>query len=151
MTETMYQNLVRSVDSSAPESVHLCAFPTANEKFIDKALEAGMDAVLKVVVLGRSARNTAAIKNRQPIANMYVGGIDDPGDMFTDLIAGELNIKKVTYGADASAYITYSIKPQLKTLGPKYGKLLGSIREHLSNANGVDIVSMVRGGGYLQL
>jgi isoleucyl-tRNA synthetase len=147
MTETMYQNLVRSVDKNAPESVHLTAFPTADDKFIDKALEEGMDAVLKVVVLGRSARNTAVIKNRQPIANMYVGGIDDPGDMFTELIAGELNVKKVSFGADVTQYIAYSIKPQMRTLGPKYGKLLNVIREHLAAGDGIAIVNAVRGGG----
>jgi isoleucyl-tRNA synthetase len=147
ITETMYQNLVRSVDSAAPESVHLCRFPAADEKYIDKALEEGMDTVLKVVVLGRSARNTASIKNRQPIARMYVAGLDDPGDMFTELIEGELNIKHVSFGADVAQYIAYSIKPQLKTLGPKYGRLIGAIREHLASGDGVDIVNAVRGGG----
>lgn len=147
MTETIYQNLVRSVDKNAPESVHLASFPVADESLIDKALEAGMDAVLKVVVLGRSARNTAAIKNRQPIANMYVGGLDDPGGMFTELIAGELNIKTVSFGADVTQYIAYNIKPQMRTLGPKYGKLLNAIREHLAGGDGVAIVSAVRGGG----
>ncbi|NLT97685.1 MAG: class I tRNA ligase family protein, partial [Christensenellaceae bacterium] len=147
ITETMYQNLVRSVDSAAPESVHLCSFPVADEKYIDKALEEGMDAVLKVVVLGRSARNTAGIKNRQPVANMFVAGLPDPGEMFTELIEGELNIKQVSFGADVAQYIAYSIKPQLKTLGPKYGRLINAIREHLSSGDGVDIVSAVRGGG----
>ncbi len=148
MTETIYQNLVRSVDKNAPISVHLTDFPVVDESLIDKALEAGMDTVLKVVVLGRSARNTAVIKNRQPIANMYVGGVDDPGDMFTELIAGELNIKKVSFGADVTQYIAYNIKPQLKTLGPKYGKLLNVIREHLAEGgDGIAIVNAVRGGG----
>jgi len=147
ITETMYQNLVRSVDSAAPESVHLCSFPVADEKYIDKALEEGMDAVLKVVVLGRSARNTAGIKNRQPIARMYVAGLPDPGEMFTELIAGELNIKQVSFGADIARYIAYNIKPQLKTLGPKYGKLINALREHLSSGDGINIVSAVRGGG----
>jgi len=127
--------------------VHLCSFPVADEKYIDKALEEGMDAVLKVVVLGRSARNTAGIKNRQPIARMYVAGLPDPGEMFTELIAGELNIKQVSFGADIARYIAYNIKPQLKTLGPKYGKLINAIREHLSSGDGINIVSAVRGGG----
>ncbi len=147
MTEAMYQNIVRSVDSSAPISVHLCAYPKADMSRVDKALEQGMDAVLRVVVLGRAARNTAAIKNRQPIANMFVAGIDDPGAMYTELIEGELNIKKVTYGADTSEYVSYSIKPQLKTLGPKYGKLIGAIRTHLAEGDGLNIVNTVRSEG----
>ena len=147
MTETMYQNIVRSVDAAAPVSVHLCEYPKADTSHIDKELEKGMDAVLRVVVLGRAARNTASIKNRQPIANMFVAGIDDPGAMYTELIEGELNIKKVTYGADTSQYVSYSIKPQLKTLGPKYGKLLNAIRTHLSEGDGVKIVNTVRSEG----
>ena len=147
MTETMYQNIVRSVDAGAPESVHLCAYPKANEALVDKELEQGMDAVLRIVVLGRSARNTAVIKNRQPIANMYVAGVDTLGDMFIELIEGELNVKKVSLGADVSAFISYSIKPQLKTLGPRYGALLGAIRSHLSEADGIAVVAAVKDGG----
>ncbi len=147
MTEAMYQNIVRSVDKNAPESVHLCEYPKADMSHVDKALEQGMDAVLRVVVLGRAARNTAVIKNRQPIANMFVAGIDDPGAMYTELIEGELNIKKVTYGADTSEYVSYSIKPQLKTLGPKYGKLLNAIRTHLAEGDGLKIVNTVRSEG----
>ncbi len=147
MTETMYQNIVRSVDKEAPESVHLCAYPEADESLIDAELEKGMDIVLKAVVLGRSARNSAAIKNRQPIANMYVSGIEEPGEMFTELIEGELNIKKVSFGADATEYISYNVKPQLKTLGPKYGKLLGAIKVHLEQGDGLKIVNTVREKG----
>jgi len=147
MTETMYQNIVRSVDKSAPLSVHLCEFPKADMSHVDKDLEKGMDAVLRVVVLGRAARNSASIKNRQPIANMFVAGIDDPGQMYTELIEGELNIKKVTYGADTSEYVSYSIKPQMRTLGPKYGKLLNAIRTHLAEGDGLKIVNTVRSEG----
>ena len=147
MTETMYQNIVRSVDQSAPVSVHLCEYPKADMSRVDKDLEKGMDAVLRVVVLGRAARNTAALKNRQPIANMFVAGVEDPGNMYTELIMGELNIKQVTYGADTSQYVSYSIKPQMKTLGPKYGKLLNAIRTHLAEGDGVKIVGTVRSEG----
>jgi isoleucyl-tRNA synthetase len=113
---------------------------------IDKELEKSMDAVLNIVVLGRSARNTAVIKNRQPIANMYVAGVDTLGDMYTQLVSGELNVKKVVLGADVSAFISYNLKPQLKTLGPRYGKLLGAIKTHLSEADTVGIVGTVRAG-----
>ncbi len=147
MTEAMYQNIVRSVDKTAPESVHLCAYPTANDALIDAELEHNMDAVLKIVVLGRSARNAAVIKNRQPIAHMYVSGVDAPGDMYTELIEGELNIKKVTFGADASDFISYNVKPQMRTLGPKYGKLLNAIRTHLAEGDGLHIVNTVRQDG----
>ena len=146
MTETMYQNIVRSVDSSAPESVHLCTYPGADESMIDKELEKSMDAVLNIVVLGRSARNTAVIKNRQPIANLYVAGIDTLDEMYKKLVEGELNVKKVWLGADVSAFISYNLKPQLKTLGPRYGKLLGEIRTHLGEADPVKIVDIVRAG-----
>ncbi len=147
MTETMYQNLVRSVDKAAPDSVHLCAYPETDEKLIDKELEDGMGKVLDVVGLGRSARNTAGIKNRQPIGAMYVSGIDSLDDMYRELIEGELNIKKVTFGADLSEFISYSIKPQLKTLGPKYGRMLNTIRAHLAEADGLMIVDALKAEG----
>ena len=147
MTETMYQNIVRSVDKDAPISVHLCEYPKADKSMIDEELEKSMDTVLKAVVLGRSARNTAAIKNRQPIANMYVSGLEDPSESFVELIEGELNIKKVTFGADASDFISYNVKPQMRTLGPKYGKLLNAIRTHLSEGDGLQIVNTVRADG----
>ena len=146
MTETMYQNIVRSVDKAAPESVHLCTYPIADQGMIDKDLEKSMDAVLNIVVLGRSARNTAVIKNRQPIANMYVAGVDTLGAMYTELVEGELNVKKVHLGADVTAFISYNLKPQLKTLGPRYGKLLGAIKTHLTEADTVAIVNTVRAG-----
>ncbi len=146
MTETMYQNIVRSVDKAAHESVHLCAYPECDESMIDKELEKSMDAVLNIVVLGRSARNTAVIKNRQPIANLYVAGIDSLDEMYKKLVSGELNVKKVWLGADVSAFTSYNLKPQLKTLGPRYGKLLGVIKTHLDEADSVEIVDMVRAG-----
>ena len=147
MTEEMYQNIVRSVDKDAPESVHLCSYPEADDSLIDEALEQSMDAVLKAVVLGRSARNTAAIKNRQPIENMYVAGLDNPGDSFIRLIEGELNIKNVIFGVDAADFMSYNIKPQMRTLGPKYGKLLNQIRTHLAEGDGLMIVNKVRADG----
>lgn len=147
MTESIYQNIVRSIDKTAPESVHLCKYPQANEFLIDKSLEQGMDAALKIVVLGRSARNTAGIKNRQPIANMYVAGVDKLDDMYKELIAGELNVKNVYLGADISSFTAYSVKPQLKTLGPRYGELLGAIRTHLAQADGTEIVERLNNEG----
>jgi len=147
MTESMYQNLVLSVDKNAPDSVHLCSYPEADKSMIDEELEKSMDAVLKAVVLGRSARNSAAIKNRQPIANMYVSGLEDPSESYIELIEGELNIKKVTFGADASEFISYNVKPQMRTLGPKYGKLLNQIRTHLAEGDGLQIVNTVRADG----
>ena len=125
MTEAMYQNIVRSVNPGAPESVHLCEYPLADESRIDTGLEKSMDAVLKIVVMGRSARNAAGLKNRQPIANMYVSGIDSLGDMYTKLIAGELNIKNVALGADAMDFIAYNLKPQMRTLGPEIRRAAG--------------------------
>ncbi len=146
MAESIYQNLVRTVNSNAPESVHLCNYPTADASFIDTALENGMDAVLNVVVLGRACRNTANIKNRQPIGKIYVSGISNLDDTYIDVIKGELNVHHVELGAAANEYITYNVKPQLKTVGPKYGKLLNGIRQHLSNADGMAIVNTVNAG-----
>lgn len=131
MSETMYQNMVRTVDKSAPESIHLCDWPKKDESFIDPELEANMAAVLDIVVLGRSARNAANIKNRQPIASMYVQGKALP-DMYVSIIADELNVKEVRFVDDASSFISYRVKPQLKTLGPRYGKLLPKINQYLA-------------------
>jgi len=130
MSETMYQNMVRTVDKSAPESIHLCDWPHKDESFIDPELEANMAAVLDIVVLGRSARNAANIKNRQPVASMYVQGKALP-DMYVSIIADELNVKEVKFVDDASSFISYRVKPQLKTLGPRYGKLLPKINQYL--------------------
>ena len=131
MSETMYQTMVRTVDKSAPESIHLCDWPKKDESFIDPDLEANMAAVLDIVVLGRSARNAANIKNRQPVASMYVQGKALP-DMYVSIIADELNVKEVKFVDDASSFISYRVKPQLKTLGPRYGKLLPKINQYLA-------------------
>ncbi len=136
MAENIYQNLVRSVDSSAPISIHLCDFPEVAEEKIDANLEANMDKVLGIVVLGRAARNGSAIKNRQPLNAMYVkceGALDD---MYTEIIRDELNIKNVSFAEEVSGFVTYQFKPQLKTVGPKYGKQLGEIRTALSELDG---------------
>ena len=136
MTEEIYQNLVRSVDKSAPESIHLTDFPKVNEEFIDKDLEVSMDEVLDIVVLGRAARNSANIKNRQPIGNMYVKAENVLSPFYVEIIEDELNVKAVEFKDDVEEFVSYSFKPQLKTVGPKYGKLLGKIKEALSNLDG---------------
>ena len=136
MTEEIYQNLVRSIDKAAPESVHLCDFPTADENHIDKQLEESMEELLKVVVMGRACRNTANIKNRQPIGNMFVKADFTLDDFFTDIIADELNVKKVTFTDDVREFTTYTFKPQLKTVGPKYKKQLGGIQKILASLDG---------------
>ncbi len=146
MTESIYQNLVRTNGKNAPLSVHLTKWPQADEALIDTKLERDMDAVLNVVNLGRACRNTANIKNRQPIAKIFVSGIDHLDETFLSVIRGELNAKEVELGAAAAEYITYNVKPQMRTLGPKYGKLLGGIRAHLAQADGMLVVSTVRGG-----
>ena len=136
MTEEIYQNLVRSVDKSAPESIHLTDFPKVNEEFIDKDLEVSMDEVLDIVVLGRAARNSANIKNRQPIGNMYVKAENVLSPFYVEIIEDELNVKAVEFKYDVEEFVSYSFKPQLKTVGPKYGKLLGKIKEALANLDG---------------
>ena len=136
MTEEIYQNLVRSVDKNAPESIHLTDFPTVNEEFIDKDLEISMDEVLDIVVLGRAARNSANIKNRQPIGNMYVKAETVLDPFYVEIIEDELNVKVVEFKDDVEEFVSYSFKPQLKTVGPKYGKLLGKIKEALASLDG---------------
>ncbi len=136
MAEDIYRNLVCSIDSNAPESVHLCSFPEVNSSMIDKSLEDNMNAILDIVVNGRAARNGASIKNRQPIAKMFVQSNFVPDLSYHDIIKDELNIKSVEFIDDASDYISYSFKPQLKTVGPKYGKHLNKIREYLSAVDG---------------
>ena len=131
MSESIYQNIVRSVDKTAPESIHLCDFPVADESLIDAELERSMDEVLEIVVLGRAARAAANVKNRQPLARMFVqGGTLDA--LYTSIIADELNVKAVEFVNDASSFISYRVKPQLKTLGPRYGKLLPKINAYLA-------------------
>lgn len=136
MTEDIYQNLVRSVDKSAPESIHLCDFPSVDQGYIDKELESGMKELLEIVVLGRAARNGANIKNRQPLSVMYVKTERPLDSMYVDIIEDELNIKKVEFTDNADDFVSYKFKPQLKTVGPKYGKQLGEIRGVLSALDG---------------
>ena len=136
MTEEIYQNLVRSVDESAPESIHLCDFPVVNEAHIDTELEANMDNVLKLVVMGRACRNTANIKNRQPIGQMYVKADFEVPEFYKDIVKDELNVKNVTFTQDVRDFTSYTFKPQLKTVGPKYGKMLGGIKAALDNLEG---------------
>ena len=151
MTEDMYQNLVRSVDKDAPESIHLCDFPTVNEAWIDKDLEADMKELLEIVVLGRACRNTANIKNRQPIGTMYVKAEKKMGEFYTDIIADELNVKEVKFADDVESFISYSFKPQLRTVGPKYGKLLGGIKQALTDIDGTAAMNELRTNGVLKL
>lgn len=136
ISEDIYQNLVRTVDKNAPESVHLCDFPTVCESMIDKKLEDDMEFILNVVVLGRSARNGANIKNRQPLSEIYVKTDRDVSDYYRDIVEDELNVKKAVFVSDVSAFSSYSFKPQLKTVGPKYGKHLGEIKKTLSELDG---------------
>ena len=136
MTEDIYQNLVRSLDKTAPESIHLCDFPVANEAWIDTELEENMDEVLKIVVMGRACRNTANIKNRQPIGRMFVKAEKALPEFYQEIVEEELNVKTMEFTDDVRAFTSYTFKPQLKTVGPKYGKLLGGIKAHLSELDG---------------
>ena len=150
MTEDIYQNLVRSVDKNAPQSIHLCDFPVVDEKMINTELENDMDEVLKIVVLGRAARNSANIKNRQPIGNMYVKANKELSEFYKEIIEDELNVKAVTFKDDVSEFSDYVFKPQLKTVGPKYGKHLNAIREYLSNVNGREAMNTLKAEGALK-
>ena len=151
MTEEIYQNLVRSVDKDAIESIHLCDFPKVEEAWINKELEDDMEELLKIVVLGRAARNTANIKNRQPIGTMYIKADKEMGQFYTDIIADELNVKEVKFANDVESFISYSFKPQLRTVGPKYGKLLNGIRTALAEINGTEAMNELRFTGLLTL
>ena len=152
MTEDIYRNMVCSIDKTAPESIHLCDYPASDEKLIDKELEAHMDEVLKIVVLGRAARNASAIKNRQPIGKMYVKADGVALDSFyTDIIAEELNVKEVAFTDDVDNFTSYSLKPQLKTVGPKYGKYLGQIRTMLPELNGNEAIKELEANGFISL
>lgn len=148
MAESIYQNLVRNVDKSAPESVHLCDFPVCDESVIDESLDRGMDYLLKLVALGRASRNKANIKNRQPLAKMFVraDGEVELTDELLSLLADELNVKAIERVSDDSDFVGYSLKPQLKTLGPKYGALLGGIRQFLVDCDAGKIVKTVEAG-----
>ena len=136
MTEEIYRNLVCSIDASAPESIHLCDFPTVDESMIDAKLEADMEEVLELVVMGRAARNTANIKNRQPIGTMFVKAGRELDAFYQDIVRDELNVKQLVFTDEVSEFTSYSFKPQLKTVGPKYGKQLGGIKEHLAGLDG---------------
>ena len=149
MTEQIYQNLVCAVDKTAPESIHLCDYPVAEESFIDKQLEVDMDEVLKIVVMGRAARNTANIKNRQPIGQMFVKAPHSLSVFYQEIIEEELNVKKVVFTDDVRDFTSYSFKPQLKTVGPKYGKQLGSIKNALSEINGNEAMDTLNETGAL--
>ena len=147
MTEDIYQNLVCSIDKSAPESIHLCDFPVADETLIDKELEAAMEEVLEIVVMGRAARNAANIKNRQPIGNMFVKAEKALDEMYQEIIADELNVKKVTFTDDVRDFTSYTFKPQLKTVGPKYGKFLGGIKQYLAQVDGNEAMDALNANG----
>ena len=150
MSEDIYRNLVVSVERSAPESVHLCAFPEADESMIDASLEENMDEVVDVVVLGRACRNAAAIKNRQPVAKMYVKADKTPDESFISVIADELNVKEVEFTDNVGAFTTYTFKPQLRTVGPKYGKFLGAIRNYLAELDGNEAMAKLKSNGALK-
>ncbi|MGL6201117.1 MAG: isoleucine--tRNA ligase [Lachnospiraceae bacterium] len=151
MTEEIYQNLVRSIDKDAPESIHLCDFPEVTEAVIDPELEKNMDEVLKLVVMGRACRNAANIKNRQPIGKMFVKGGSKLPSFYQDIIKEELNVKELELTDDVRAFTSYSFKPQLRTVGPKYGKFLGGIKAALAELNGNEAMDEVNATGQLKL
>ena len=149
MAETIYQNLVRSLDKHAPKSVHFCTYPVSDEKYIDSKLNEGMDKVLEIVELGRICRSTSGVKNRQPLSKVIICVTEElklNGELCS-LVKDELNVEEIEILHNSDEYVTYSLKPQLKTLGPKYGKLLGGIRAYLESANAGEIVAKVRDGG----
>ncbi|MGI6175460.1 MAG: isoleucine--tRNA ligase [Christensenellales bacterium] len=147
MSESIYQNIVRSIEKDAHSSVHLCDYPVCDEGYVDAALEENMEKVLQSVVLGRACRNTAGIKNRQPIGEMIISAQYELDEHYTAIIKEELNVKKISFRKDASDFMGYAIKPQLKTLGPKYGKMLPRISAHLASCDTKAVVEAVRGGG----
>ena len=151
MTEEIYQNLVRSIDETAPESIHLCMFPEVCEDQIDTELEENMDRVLKLVVMGRACRNASNIKNRQPIGQMFVKAAFDLPQFYQEIVADELNVKNVKFTDDVRDFTSYSFKPQLKTVGPKYGKMLGGIKAALDSVDGNAAMDEVNGTGALKL
>jgi isoleucyl-tRNA synthetase len=151
MSEDIYQNLVTGIDKNAKKSVHLCDYPICNEAWIDTKLEDNMEEVLEIVVLGRSCRNAANIKNRQPIGKMYVKADREVSDFYKDIIADELNVKEVVFTNDVRDYTTYNFKPQLKTLGPKFGKLIGKVRTVLSELDGNAAMDEINAAGQLKI
>ena len=150
ITEDIYQNLVRSLDKNAPESIHLCDYPVADEAMIDAKLEEDMDEVLKVVVMGRACRNAANIKNRQPIGTMYVKAPHEVGDFYVEIMEDELNVKKVLFTDDVRDFTSYTFKPQLRTVGPKYGKQLGGIQKHLAGIDGNAAMDELKANGAIK-
>ena len=151
LSEQIYQNLVCKNDATAPESVHLCLYPEADERMIDRDLEQRMEEVLRVVALGRACRNAAAVKNRQPIGCMYVKADFELPSYFCEIIEDELNVKQVAFSDSVRAYTTYSFKPQLRTVGPKYGKYLGGIRQALAGLDGNAAMDEIEASGRLML
>ena len=151
MTEDIYQNLVRSLDANAPESVHLCDYPVAEEAFIDKELEANMEEVLKLVVMGRACRNTANIKNRQPIGKMFVKAEKALPEFYQEIVEEELNVKTMEFTDDVRAFTSYTFKPQLRTVGPKFGKILGGIKVALDSLDGNAAMDEINATGMLKL
>ena len=151
MTEDIYQNLVKSIDASAPESIHLCDFPEVHENWIDPKMEEDMADLLEIVVMGRAARNTANIKNRQPIGTMYVKSEFQLSEFYKEIIEDELNVKEVVFKDDIADFISYSFKPQMRTVGPKYGKLLNKIKTVLSELDGNMAMAELKSTGELKL
>ena len=150
MTEEIYQNIVRMVNPDAEESIHLCLYPEADESLIDPELEANMDAVLKLVEMGRAARNEANLKNRQPLSTMFIKTDKELNSFFSDIIREELNVKEVQFTSDVSSFTTYNFKPQLRTVGPKYGKVLGAIQGYLKNVDGNEAKATLDSEGALK-
>ncbi|MBP5454657.1 MAG: class I tRNA ligase family protein, partial [Lachnospiraceae bacterium] len=147
MADDIYRNLVCEIDKNAPVSVHLCDFPVADEKLVDKELEKNMDAVLKTVVMGRAARNTSNIKNRQPISKMFVKAGFELSDFYKEIIEDELNVKDVIFTDDVREFTSYTFKPQLRTVGPKYGKQLGGIQKYLASVDGNAAMDVLKKDG----
>ena len=150
MTESIYQNIVRSSDANAPESIHLCDYPKADESYINKELEEKMETVLDAVVLGRACRNEGSVKNRQPIPKMYIKSEERLDAFYTDIIKEELNVKEVVFADDVREFTTYIFKPQLKTVGPKYGKQLGGIQKVLKEIDGNKAMDELEAAGVLK-
>ena len=151
MTEDIYQNLVRGLDANAPESIHLCDFPVADAALIDKDLEANMEEVLKLVVMGRACRNTANIKNRQPIGKMFVKSENVLPKFYQEIVEEELNVKELEFTNDVRSFTSYTFKPQLRTVGPKFGKILGGIKKELEAIDGNAAMDEINATGTLNL
>ncbi|MBO4291243.1 MAG: class I tRNA ligase family protein, partial [Lachnospiraceae bacterium] len=149
MTEDIYQNLVRSVDQNAPESIHLCDYPEVHKEMINQELESSMEEVLAAVVMGRACRNEAAIKNRQPISKMYIKAQKALDAFYVDIIEEELNVKNVEFTDDVREFTSYTFKPQLRTVGPKYGKQLGGIQKELASLDGNAAMDELKANGKL--